>query len=163
MMTSDGFLPGEHGLVVGASKERAIAAGCARACRAFRAGPCITCRSDTAGPRVAPAVEAAGAARLLPHDVTDPAQIDARRGPRHVMRHAIAFCARDDLHDRGVDGSPEGVAMAMEIPVHPLIRLARRAAPLDDGGGAMAACLVSDFARPVSGTTCLVDGGHHVL
>ena len=163
MVPDKGFLRGTHGLVVGETSERAIAAGCARACRASGAWPCVTCRSDTAKPHAAPVAEAAGAARIPLHDVTDPARIDARRGRRDVLRHAIALCPREDLLDRGVDGSPDGVAMAMEMPVHSLIRLARNAEPLVDGGGAMAACPVSDVARAVGGTTCHVDGGPHVL
>lgn len=161
MLPDNGFLGGTHGLVGGVVRERAIAAGCARACRASGAGPCVTCRSETARPHVAPVAGAAGAARRLPHDVTDPARIDARRGPRDLLRHAIALCPREDLLDRCVNGSPDGVAIA--ISVHALIRLARKAAPLADGGGATAACPVSDVARAFCGTACRVDGGHHVL
>ncbi len=29
--------------------------------------------------------------------------------------------------------------------------------------GALAACLVSDFARSVTGNTAYVDGGHHIM
>jgi enoyl-[acyl-carrier protein] reductase I len=49
-----------------------------------------------------------------------------------------------------------------------LIDDARRRAPLHrlttiEEVGAMAACLVSDFASSVSGNTAYIDGGHHVV
>lgn len=49
-----------------------------------------------------------------------------------------------------------------------LIEDARQNAPLHrlttiEEVGAMAACLVSDFARSVSGNTAYIDGGHHVV
>lgn len=49
-----------------------------------------------------------------------------------------------------------------------LMEDARRRAPLHrltniDEVGAMAACLVSDYARSVSGSTSYVDGGHHIV
>lgn len=49
-----------------------------------------------------------------------------------------------------------------------LIDDAKRRAPLHrlttiEEVGAMAACLVSDFARSVSGNTAYIDGGHHVV
>ncbi|MEO0386203.1 MAG: enoyl-ACP reductase FabI [Pseudomonadota bacterium] len=49
-----------------------------------------------------------------------------------------------------------------------LIADAKQNAPLHrlttvDEVGAMAACLVSDFARSVSGNTAYIDGGHHVV
>lgn len=49
-----------------------------------------------------------------------------------------------------------------------LIENAKRRAPLHrlttvEDVGAMAACLVSDFARSVSGNTAYIDGGHHVV
>ncbi|MEO1138552.1 MAG: SDR family oxidoreductase, partial [Pseudomonadota bacterium] len=194
---------------------------------------------------------------FLPLDVTDETQMDAvfeqiahRWGRLDFLVHSIAYCPRDDLHGRVVDCSQEGFGLAMDISVHSLIRLAKRAEPLMGNGGtiltvsyhgaekvvdhynimgpvkaaleatvrylsvelgdksirvnsvspgpletraasgiahfdaliedarrraplhrlttidevgAMAACLVSDFARSVSGNTAYIDGGHHVV
>lgn len=257
MLAETTFLRGKKGLVVGVANDRSIAAGCALACRTAGADIAMTYQSEKARPFVQPVIDAVGADIVKPLDVTDATQIkavfDAIRtqwGRLDFLIHSIAYCPRDDLHGRVVDCSREGFGVAMDISVHSLIRLAKKAEPLmTDGGtiltvsyhgaekvvdhynvmgpvkaaleatarylavelgprnirvnamspgpletraasgidhfdeliedakqraplhrlttieevGAMAACLVSDFARSVSGNTAYIDGGHHVV
>ena len=257
MLPENGFLSGKKGLVVGVANQHSIAAGCAAAFAASGADLCLTYQNDKAQGHVAPVAEAVGAEMLLPLDVTRQDQIDAvfaqiekNWGKLDFVLHSIAFCPRDDLHGRVVDCSRDGFGTAMDVSVHSLIRLARKAEPLmRDGGtiltvsyhgaekvvdhynimgpvkaaleattrylsvelgernirvnalspgplqtraasgiehfdtliddakqnaplhrlttieevGAMAACLVTDFARSVSGNTAYIDGGHHVV
>ena len=257
MLPVTDLLSGKKGLVVGVANEHSIAAGCARAFHASGADLALTYQSEKARKFVEPVADAAGADILLPLDVTDSAQmaavfdaVRARWGRLDFLLHSIAFCPREDLHGRVVDCSREGFAIAMDVSVHSLIRLAKGAEPLmQDGGtiltvsyygaekvvdhynimgpvkaalestarylsvelgtrnirvnalspgpletraasgiahfdaliedararaplhrlttieevGAMAACLVSDFARSVSGNTAYIDGGYHVV
>lgn len=257
MLAETTFLRGKKGLVVGVANDRSIAAGCALACRAAGADIAMTYQSEKARPFVQPVIDAVGANIVRPLDVTDATQIEAvfdairtQWGRLDFLIHSIAYCPRADLHGRVVDCSREGFGVAMDISVHSLIRLAKRAEPLmTDGGtiltvsyhgaekvvdhynvmgpvkaaleatarylavelgprnirinamspgpletraasgidhfdeliedakqraplhrlttieevGAMAACLVSDFARSVSGNTAYIDGGHHVV
>ncbi|WP_227269389.1 enoyl-ACP reductase FabI [Roseobacter weihaiensis] len=257
MMPQTDFLKGKKGLIVGVANAHSIAAGCARAFRASGADIALTYQNEQAKRFVAPVADEIGADLFLPLDVTDTNQMDAvfeqiqkRWGRLDFMLHSIAYCPRDDLHGRVVDCSQSGFGLAMDISVHSLIRMAKRAEPLmADGGtiltvsyqgaekvvdhynimgpvkaaleatmrylsvelgdqnirvnalspgplatraasgidhfdeliedakaraplhrlttieevGAMAACLVSDFAQSVSGNTAYVDGGHHVV
>lgn len=257
MLPENNLLKGKKGLVVGIANSHSIAAGCAAAFRASGAELCITYQNDTARNFVEPVASALGAELFLPLDVTDRAQmkavfdrIEQDWGKLDFLLHSIAFCPRDDLHGRVVDCSQEGFGRAMDVSVHSLIRMARRAEPLmRDGGtiltvsyhgaekvvdhynimgpvkaaleattrylsvelggrnirvnalspgplqtraasgidhfdaliddakaraplhrlttieevGALAACLVSDLARSVSGNTAYIDGGHHVV
>ncbi len=257
MLPENELLKGKKGLIVGVANAQSIAAGCAAAFRAFGADLCITYQNETARKFVEPVAKTVEADLFLPLDVTDHAQMDAvfariekDWGKLDFLLHSIAFCPRDDLHGRVVDCSQEGFALAMDVSVHSLIRLAKRAEPLmQEGGtiltvsyhgaekvvdhynimgpvkaaleattrylsvelgpknirvnalspgplqtraasgidhfdalmedakaraplhrlttidevGAMAACLVSDFARSVSGNVAYIDGGHHVV
>ncbi|MDX8347794.1 enoyl-ACP reductase FabI [Cognatiyoonia sp. IB215446] len=257
MLPNTDFLTGRKGLVVGVANDQSIAAGCARAFRASGADLALTYQSEKAKRFVEPVAQGVDAALFMPLDVTDPAQMDgvfdmvaAKWGKLDFLVHSIAFCPRDDLHGRVVDCSQDGFGLAMDISVHSLIRLTKRAEPLmTDGGtiltvsyhgaekvvenynimgpvkaaleatarymatelgpkgirvnaispgplqtraasgidhfdeliedakarapmhrlttieevGAMAACLVSDFARSVTGNTAYIDGGHHVV
>lgn len=257
MLPQNDFLKGKVGLVVGIANEHSIAAGCAAAFHASGAKLCLTYQSEKSRRFVQPVATAVDADLLLPLDVTDTAQTEAvfaaiekTWGKLDFLLHSIAFCPREDLHGRVVDCSQSGFAAAMDISVHSLIRLAKRAEPLmTEGGtiltvsyhgaekvvdhynimgpvkaaleattrylsvelgarnirvnalspgplqtraasgidhfdelvddararaplhrlttidevGAMAACLVSDFASSVSGNTSYIDGGHHVV
>ncbi|TQV83629.1 enoyl-ACP reductase FabI [Denitrobaculum tricleocarpae] len=257
MLPDTDFLAGKKGLVVGVANSHSIAAGCAQAFHAAGAQLALTYLNDKAQKFVQPVADSVGADILLPLDVTDDAQMDALFetiredwGTLDFLLHSIAFCPREDLHGRVTDCSRAGFAQAMDISVHSLIRLARRAEPLMTNGGtlltlsyhgaekvvdhynimgpvkaalestarylsvelgpknirvnalspgpletraasgidhfdeliedakaraplhrlttieevgAMAACLVSDFARSVSGNTAYIDGGNHVV
>lgn len=257
MLPKNDLLKGKKGLIVGIANGQSIAAGCAAAFRASGADLCVTYQNDKARKYVEPVASAVGAALFLPLDVTDHAQMDAvfaqiekNWGRLDFLLHSIAYCPRDDLHGRVIDCSQDGFGLAMDVSVHSLIRLAKRAEPLmQDGGtiltvsyhgsekvvdhynimgpvkaaleattrylsvelgpsnirvnalspgpvqtraasgidhfdaliddararaplhrlttidevGAMAACLVTDFARSVSGNTAYIDGGHHVV
>ncbi|MBY5935047.1 enoyl-ACP reductase FabI [Tateyamaria omphalii] len=257
MLPKSRLLTGKKGLVVGVANDQSIAAGCARAFHLSGADLALTYQTEKSRKFVEPVAQAVDADIFMPLDVTDDAQTDAifdeirtRWGRLDFLLHSIAFCPREDLHGRVVDCSKDGFGIAMDISVHSLIRLAKRAEPLmADGGtiltvsyhgaekvvdnynimgpvkaaleattrylaaelgsknirvnamspgplqtraasgidhfdaliddarkraplsqlttidevGAMAACLVSDLARSVTGNTAYIDGGHHVV
>ncbi len=77
-------------------------------------------------------------------------------GPRNIRVNAMSPGPLETRAASGIEHFDE------------LIEDARQHAPLRrltniDEIGAMAACLVSDFARSVSGNTAYIDGGHHVV
>lgn len=142
MLPNTDFLAGRKGLVVGIANDQSIAAGCAQAFRTSGAELAVTYQSEKAKRFVEPVAEAVEAAMFMPLDVTDPAQMDAvfdvitaKWGKLDFILHSIAFCPREDLHGRVVDCSQAGFGLAMDISVHSLIRLTKRAEPLMTDGG----------------------------
>ncbi|MEM8657027.1 MAG: enoyl-ACP reductase FabI [Pseudomonadota bacterium] len=142
MFAGNELLKGKKGLIVGIANAQSIAAGCAQAFHASGAELCVTYQTEKSHKFVAPVAEAVGADLLLPLDVTEDSQMDTvfetitqKWGRLDFLLHSIAFCPRDDLHGRVVDCSQEGFGLAMDISVHSLIRLAKRAEPLMTEGG----------------------------
>jgi enoyl-[acyl-carrier protein] reductase I len=135
-------LEGRTALVVGVANDRSIAWGCAQALKAQGARLAVTYLNAKAEPHVRPLAEAVGADLILPLDVSEDAQMDAvfaaiaeRWGRLDALLHSIAFCPKEDLHGRVVDCSREGFGLAMDVSVHSLIRMVRRAEPLMPNGG----------------------------
>lgn len=138
------LLEGKRGLVVGIANEHSIAAGCGHAFRNAGAEFAVTYGNEKAKRFVEPVATALDAPIFLPMDVQIDAQVDGvfeaiekEWGRLDFLLHSIAFCPKDDLHGRVTDCSREGFAMAMDISVHSLIRLARRAEPLMTEGGSI--------------------------
>lgn len=142
MLTTNTFLAGKKGLVVGVANKHSIAAGCARAFHASGAQLALTYQNEKAKPYVQPVADEVEPDIFMPLDVTDIEQEDDlfseiadRWGRLDFVLHSVAYCPRDDLHGRVTDCSKEGFALAMDVSVHSLIRLSRRAEPLMKDGG----------------------------
>ncbi|ACA20376.1 short-chain dehydrogenase/reductase SDR [Methylobacterium sp. 4-46] len=138
------LLAGKRALVVGVANAQSIATGCARAFRENGARLALTYLNDRARPHVAPVAEELGAEILAPLDVTRDAELDAlfarveaAWGGLDILVHSIAFCPKEDLHGRVTDCSREGFLTAMDVSVHSLIRMTRRAEPLMRAGGSI--------------------------
>ena len=137
-------LAGRKGLVVGIANADSIATGCARAFREAGADLAVTYLNEKALKYVEPVATALEAPIVMPLDVTDEAQIDAvfariasEWGRLDFLLHSIAYCRKDDLTGRVVDTSRDGFAEAMDISVHSLFRLLKRAEPLMSAGGSV--------------------------
>jgi enoyl-[acyl-carrier protein] reductase I len=133
-----------RGLIVGLANDQSLAWGCATTLRAAGAELALTYLNDRAKRFVEPLAQQVGAEMLLPLDVTAPDQMDAlfdrvasRWGGLDFLLHSIAFAPKEDLHGRVTDSSADGFASAMDVSCHSLIRLARRAEPLMQNGGAI--------------------------
>ena len=133
-----------RGLIVGLANDQSLAWGCATTLRAAGAELALTYLNDRAKRFVEPLAQQVGAEMLLPLDVTAPEQMDAlfdrvasRWGGLDFLLHSIAFAPKEDLHGRVTDSSADGFASAMDVSCHSLIRLARRAEPLMQNGGAI--------------------------
>jgi len=133
-----------RGLIVGLANDQSLAWGCATTLRAAGAELALTYLNDRAKRFVEPLAQQVGAEMLLPLDVTAPEQMDAlfdrvasRWGGLDFLLHSIAFAPKEDLHGRVTDSSADGFASAMDVSCHSLIRLAHRAEPLMQNGGAI--------------------------
>jgi len=133
-----------RGLIVGLANDQSLAWGCATTLRAAGAELAMTYLNDRAKRFVEPLAQQVGAEMLLPLDVTAPDQMNAlfdrvasRWGGFDFLLHSIAFAPKEDLHGRVTDSSADGFASAMDVSCHSLIRLARRAEPLMQNGGAI--------------------------
>lgn len=140
----DTLLNGKRGLVVGIANEHSIATGCAMALRAAGAELAVTYANEKSKPFIAPVVAKLDAPLFLPLDVEIDAQMDAvfeaikfEWGKLDFIIHSIAFCPKDDLHGPVSACSKAGFAQAMDISVHSLIRMTRRAIPLMSEGGSI--------------------------
>lgn len=133
-----------RGLIVGLANDQSLAWGCATTLRAAGAELALTYLNDRAKRFVEPLAQQVGAEMLLPLDVTAPDQMNAlfdrvasRWGGFDFLLHSIAFAPKEDLHGRVTDSSADGFASAMDVSCHSLIRLAHRAEPLMQNGGAI--------------------------
>lgn len=134
-------MKGKKGLVVGIANEHSIAWGCAHALHEAGAELAITYQNDKAKDCVEPLAKIVGAKIFSPLDITDESQlvalmdeIKSRWGQLDFLLHSIVYAPRLDLHGRVVDSSRDGFLTAMDISCHSLIRLAKAAEPLMDGG-----------------------------
>jgi enoyl-[acyl-carrier protein] reductase I len=137
-------LAGKKGLVVGIANDKSIAFGCARAFRDAGADLALTYLNEKAKPHVEPLSDALEADLFLPCDVREPGQIETlfkgiedQWGKLDFLLHSVAFAPREDLHGRVIDSSLDGFNMAMNVSCHSFMRMAKRAEPLMQGGGAL--------------------------
>lgn len=77
-------------------------------------------------------------------------------GPKNIRVNALSPGPLETRAASGIDHFDTLIDDAkLRAPLHRLTTI--------EEVGAMAACLVSDFARSVSGNTAYIDGGHHVV
>jgi len=138
------ILKEKQALVVGIANDSSIAYGCAKAFAELGAKLAITYLNDKAKDYVAPLARELGAEILAPLDVSRPGELEAlfdrirtQWGRLDLLVHSIAFAPKEDLQGGLLDCSAEGFAKAMDVSCHSFVRMARLAAPLMTGGGAM--------------------------
>jgi len=138
------ILKDQKALVVGIANDSSIAYGCAKAFAELGAKLAITYLNEKAKDYVAPLAKELGAEILVPLDVSRPGELEAvferireQWGRLDLLVHSIAFAPKEDLQGGLLDCSAEGFAKAMDVSCHSFVRMARLAAPLMTGGGAM--------------------------
>jgi enoyl-[acyl-carrier protein] reductase I len=136
------ILSGYKALIVGIANEDSIAYGCAKAFRAVGADIAVTYLNEKAKPHVEPLAQTLGASIFAPLDVAQPGELEAlferiekEWGKIDIVVHSIASAKKEDIKGGLLDCSADGFALAMDISVHSLIRMARLAAPLMKDGG----------------------------
>jgi len=138
------ILKDQKALVVGIANDSSIAYGCAKAFAELGAKLAITYLNEKAKDYVAPLAKELGAEILVPLDVSRPGELEAvferireQWGRLDLLVHSIAFAPKEYLQGGLLDCSAEGFAKAMDVSCHSFVRMARLAAPLMTGGGAM--------------------------
>jgi enoyl-[acyl-carrier protein] reductase I len=80
----------------------------------------------------------------------------AELGPKGIRVHAISPGPLKTRAASGIEALDELLERAARrVPTHDLVTI--------DDVGAVAACLVSDAARAMTGNTAYVDGGYHIV
>ncbi len=137
-------LAGKKALVFGIANEDSIAYGCAKAFRLAGADLAVSWLNEKARRFVEPLAQELEASITGAVDVEVPRQLEAmfdkvrsQWGRLDILVHSIAFAPKEDLQGGLLDCSADGFAKAMDISCHSFIRMAKLAAPLMTGGGAM--------------------------
>jgi enoyl-[acyl-carrier protein] reductase I len=151
------LLDGKKGLVVGVANKRSIAWGIAEALHREGARLAFNYQGERLEENVrALAAEQPGSI-VLPCDVTRDEEIDSlfagvaeSFGRLDLLVHCVAFARKEDLEAEFLATSREGFKTALDISAYSLTALARRAAPLMEGGGSIVALtyLCSDRVIP---------------
>ncbi len=137
-------LAGKKALIFGIANEDSIAYGCAKAFRLLGADLAVSWLNEKARRFVEPLAQELEASITGAVDVEVPRQLEAmfdkvrsQWGRFDILVHSIAFAPKEDLQGGLLDCSAEGFAKAIDISCHSFIRMAKLAAPLMTGGGAM--------------------------
>jgi enoyl-[acyl-carrier protein] reductase I len=139
-----GLMHGKRGLIMGVANDHSIAWGIARTLAAHGAKLAFTYQGDALGRRVKPLAQSLGAELVLPCDVESIASVEAafaalaqHWGTLDFLVHAIAFSDKNELKGRYADTTRENFQRTMLISCFSFTEVAKRAAPLMSGGGAM--------------------------
>jgi enoyl-[acyl-carrier protein] reductase I len=139
-----GLMDGKRGLIMGVANDHSIAWGIAKTLAAHGAKCAFTYQGDALGKRVKPLAASIGSEIVLPCDVEDVASLDAvfatlgkTWGSLDFVVHAIAFSDKNELKGRYADTTRENFTRTMLISCFSFTEVARRAAMLMPGGGAM--------------------------
>ena len=138
---------GKKGLIIGIANEHSLAHGCARHFRAAGAELAITYLNPKAEPPyVQPLAAAPQSETFMPCAVTGPRHLEAVYeriakywGRLDFVQHSIADARKEDLSGRITDCSAEGSALAIQVSVHSLLRMAKLCEKLMTAGGCMLA------------------------
>src|SRR3984893_9233740 len=138
------LMNGKRGLVMGVANDHSIAWGIAKTLAAHGAALAFSSQGDALGKRVKPLAQSVGADFMLPCDVEDVASVDAtfaalkhKWGSIDFVVHAIAYSDKNELKGRYADTSRENFLRTMVISCFSFTEVAKRAAVLMPGGGAM--------------------------
>lgn len=138
------LMKGKRGLVMGVANDHSIAWGIAKTLAAHGASLAFTYQGEALGKRVKPLAHSVGSSLVLPCEVEHLASVDAvfadigkQWGALDFLVHAIAFSDRNELKGRYADTTRENFARTMLISCFSFTELAKRAAALMPGGGAM--------------------------
>lgn len=143
-MGMQGLMHGKRGLIMGVANNHSIAWGIARSLAAHGAELAFTYQSEALGKRVKPLAASIGSSLMLPCDVENLATVDevfSRLGEAwgglDFIVHAVAFSDRTELKGRYADTTRENFQRTMLISCFSFTEVAKRAAALMPGGGAM--------------------------
>ncbi|MCR4281438.1 MAG: enoyl-ACP reductase FabI [Bauldia sp.] len=145
-----GAMKGKRGLVMGVANDHSIAWGIAKRLAESGAELAFTYQTPQLGKRVTPLAASVGSDFILACDVALPAESDDPLSVSSMFRaiarrwatidfvvHAIAFSDKNELKGRYANTTRENFTRTMVISCFSFTEVARLAAPLMKGGGAM--------------------------
>jgi len=142
--TMQGLMQGKRGLVMGIANDHSIAWGIARTLGAHGAEMAFTYQGDAQARRLRPLAQQLGSDIVLPCDVEDITSVDAvfanlreRWDRLDFLVHAIGFTDKNELRGRYAETTRDNFSRTMLISCFSFTEVARRAAELMTGGGAM--------------------------
>jgi len=138
------LLEGKKGLILGVANKRSIAWAIARATAREGARLALTFQGERLEENVRELAAELADPLILPCDVTRDEDLDALAasvqkdfGRLDFVVHAVAFALREELDGEFLGTSREGYRLAQDISSYSLTALARRTAPLMEGGGSI--------------------------
>jgi enoyl-[acyl-carrier protein] reductase I len=139
-----GLMQGKRGLILGVANDHSIAWGIARTLAAQGATLAFTYQGEALEKRVRPLAASVGSILTLSCDVEDLGSIDRvftaigeQWGSLDFVVHAIAFSDKNELKGRYADTTRENFVRTMVISCFSFTEIAKRAAALMPGAGAM--------------------------
>ena len=144
MITPRALMAGKRGLIVGVANSYSIAWGIAQMLHQHGAQLAITYQGEAFRRRVEPLAESVEAAIVMHCDVEEEESLDGvfdriagQWGGLDFVVHAIAFSDREELKGRYLDTSEANFCRTLKISCYSFTAMARRAAPLMNGGGSL--------------------------
>jgi enoyl-[acyl-carrier protein] reductase I len=138
------LMQGKRGLVMGVANDHSIAWGIAKMLAAHGAELAFSYQGEALGKRVKPLAQSVGSSLVLPCDVENLASVDnvfttlaEKWGALDFVVHAIAFSDKNELKGRYADTTRDNFTRTMLISCFSFTEIAKRAAALMPGGGAM--------------------------
>lgn len=138
------LLKGRTALILGLANRWSLAYSIARAFGREGAQLILTYQGDRQQETVEELARELGAARVLPCDVTQGADLErlsemlsAEGDNLHAVVHSIAFANKDDLSRPFYLTSREGFQLALEVSAYSLVAVARAVAPAMRQGGSI--------------------------
>ena len=152
------LLEGKKGLIVGVANKRSIAWGVAESLRREGARLAFNYQGERLEENVRSLAAELPGSIVHPCDVTKDDEIDAlfakvkqEFGRLDVLVHCVAFARKDDLEGEFLATTRDGFRTALDISAFSLTALARRAAPLMEGGGSIVALTYLGSEKVVPG------------
>src|SRR6266699_1855701 len=152
------LLDGKKGLIVGVANKRSIAWSIAEALHREGARLAFNYQGERLEENVRALAGGLPGSLVHPCDVTKDDEIDAlyarvkaEFGRLDLLVHCVAFANREDLEAEFLATSREGFRLALDISAYSLTALARRAAPLMEGGGSIVALTYLGSEKVVPG------------
>jgi enoyl-[acyl-carrier protein] reductase I len=138
------LMAGRRGLIMGVANDRSIAWGIARVLAGQGAKLAFTYQGEAFGRRAVPLAKSVGSEIIVSCDVVDLQSVDnvfaeIKRvwGGLDFVVHALAFSDRRELQGRYSETTRENFTNTMVISCFSFTEVAKRAAALMNGGGAM--------------------------
>ncbi len=152
------LLEGKKGLIVGVANKRSIAWSIAEALHREGARLAFNYQGERLEENVRSLAGELPGSLVLPCDVTKDDEIDAlfakvkeEFGRLDILVHCVAFARKEDLEAEFLATSRDGFKTALDISAYSLTALARRAAPLMEGGGSIVALTYLGSVKVVPG------------